>query len=156
VYSPLGKITPHVNLGYQLNGFSALYLNPCRFGGGCGPLASLRLPNSVKYSAGVDIGATKRLTVVADFVGQHYFNAPRVTAAVPAGSANIPGLPAVFSNAPTVGVDTGTVNVDNIALGLKFNPVGRLVISANALIRLDTGGLRPDRFVPLVGLSYRF
>jgi hypothetical protein len=46
--------------------------------------------------------------------------------------------------------------VDNLALGLKIKPIGHLIISANALIRLDDGGLRPNRFVPLVGISYSF
>ena len=165
VFSRLGRITPHANLGYQMNGFSVLYLNPCRFNGGCGPLADLRLPNSLDYSAGADIGIVKKLTLVADFVGQHYFNAPRVTKAVPAGTV-LPFLPianptnstdiATFNNASTVGVNTSSLNIDNLALGLKFNPGGRLIISANALVRLDTGGLRPNRFVPLVGISYRF
>ncbi len=147
VFSRLGKITPHVNLGYQWNGHSDLYLSQG---------ASLRLPDSFDYSAGADIGVAKKVTLVADFVGQHYFNAPRVTKAVPASQANIPGLPDAFSTNLTVGVDTSSINVDNVALGIKFNPAGRLIVSANALIRLDSGGLRPDRFVPLVGLSYRF
>jgi len=149
VYSRLGKITPHANLGYQWNSFSELNRNINNGG-------NLRLPDSLDYSAGADFGVAKKVTLVADFVGQHYFNAPRVTPAVPASSANIPGLPSVFGTAPTVGVATGSINVDNVALGLKLNPVGRLIVSANALVRLDSGGLRPDRFVPLVGVSYRF
>jgi hypothetical protein len=176
VFSRLGRVTPHVNLGYQWNDFSNLYVNPCRFNGACpdagAGLPTLRLPDSLNYSAGADIGIAKRLTFVADFVGQHYFNAPRVTSAVPANSAkpSIPGIPTpnplsissvaafntFFGNAPTVGVATGAINVDNVALGLKWNPAGRLILSANALIRLDSGSLRPDRFVPLVGVSYRF
>src|SRR5208282_3116250 len=97
-------------------------------------------------------------------VGQHYFNSPRVTSQVPASKAGIPGIPipgtsaaiAAFNSAPTVQVATGGVNLDNLALGLKWNPIGKLIVSANALIRLDDGGLRPARFVPLIGLSYRF
>lgn len=149
VYSRVGRVTPHVNFGYQWNSFSDLNRNVN--GGG-----NLRLPDSVDYSAGADIGVVKKVTVVADFVGQHYFNAPRVTPAVPASSANIPGLPSIFANSPTVGVATDGINVNNAAIGLKLNPVGRLILSANALIRLDNGGLRPARFVPLVGISYRF
>jgi hypothetical protein len=171
VFSRLGRVTPHVNVGYQWNDFSNLYINPCKFNGACpaaagGPLPTLRLPDSLDYSVGADIGIVKKLTFVGDFVGQHYFNAPRVTAAVPASTANIPGIPipnpsslpqiAAFNGSNTVGVANGSINVDNVALGLKWNPAGRLIVSANALIRLDSGGLRPDRFVPLVGISYRF
>ena len=149
VYSRVGRITPHVNFGYQWNSFSDLNRNVN--GGG-----DLRLPDSLDYAAGADVGVVKKLTVVGDFVGQHFFNAPKVTPAVPASSANIAGLPSVFANSLTVGVATGSINVDNLAVGLKVNPVGRLIVSANVLIRLDDGGLRPARFVPLAGISYRF
>lgn len=162
VFSRVGRVTPHVNVGYQWNSHSDLYIDT---NGGF-----LRLPDSVDYSAGTDIGIVKKLTFVGDFVGQHFFNAPRVTKAVAAGG-NVPGIPACSSNSngactvtnfpqfsasTTVGVATGSISVDNLALGLKVNPVGRLIVSVNALIRLDTGGLRPDRFVPLAGISYRF
>jgi hypothetical protein len=176
VYSRLGRITPHANLGYQWNDRSNLYINPCHFipttaAGTCqgsGALPTLRLPDSVDYSGGVDIGITKRFTVVADFVGQHYFNSPRVTSPVPASSVTPPisGIPipnpssnsaiTAFNSFPTVQVANSGINLDNLAMGLKWNPLGRLIVSANALIRLDSGSLRPARFVPLLGLSYRF
>jgi hypothetical protein len=181
VLSRAGRITPHVNLGYQWNYFSNLYINPCHFipvgqPGSCAAagtgLATLRLPDSIDYSGGADIGIVKKLTLVADFVGQHYFNSPRVTAPVPVSSVlpslfpSIPGAPipnpnknaaiSAFNNFSTVQVSPGGVNLDNVALGLKWNPAGKLILSANALIRLDNGSLRPARFVPLVGMSYRF
>jgi hypothetical protein len=110
---------------------------------------------------------------VGDFVGQRYFSAPHVTKAAPASGANISGIPTVcsapctpssslatFNNAftgfPTIDINTTSYNVDNVAVGLKVNPIGHLILSANALIRLDDAGLRPARFVPLVGVSYRF
>ena len=178
VYSRLGRITPHANLGYQWNSFSNLYVNPCYESGTCSPthpgtggVPSLKLPPSLDYSAGVDAGITKWLTVVGDFVGQRYFNSPVVIAAAAAGGT-VPFVPncsvaspplactapavAALSSAGTVGVRTGSISVDNVALGLKIKPIGHLIISANALIRLDDGGLRPNRFVPLVGISYSF
>ncbi len=151
-----GRFTPHVNLAYQWNGYSVLRINPCYFAssnpcnGGSG-LPTLRLPDSLNYSAGTDVGIVKKLSLVADLVGQRYFNAPRVTAAAPVAT------PQLNPNSnPSVGVADGSYNLDNLGLGLKLNPFGHLILSANALIRLDTGGLRPARFVPLVGLSYRF
>lgn len=151
-----GSVTPHVNVGYQWNGFSVLRINPCFFAasspcsGGTG-LPTLRLPDSVEYSAGADVGIVRKLSFVADFVGQRFFNAPRVTSAT---AVPTPQLGTATSN--SVGLTNGSYNVDNLGLGLKINPLGRLIISANALIRLDSGGLRPARFVPLVGISYRF
>jgi hypothetical protein len=165
VLSRRGRFTPHLNLGYQWNGYSNLFINPCHFRpttdptncqGGTG-LPTLRLPDSLDYSAGADIGIVKRLTFVGDLVGQHFFNAPRITAA---GPSTLQNLPPAFTNFPqfnnSVGVSNSSYYVDNLGLGLKWNPVAHLILSANALIRLDSGGLRPDRFVPLVGVSYRF
>jgi hypothetical protein len=174
VFSRLGRVTPHVNLGYRWNGFSALYVNPCFFGlsnnpTNCAESANLptnKLPGSIDYSVGVDVGIVRRVTGIADFIGQYYFNDPRVTKPVSASSAGIPNIPignsgndanvAQFNSSPTIGVATQNLAVDDLALGLKWNPAGKLILSANALIRLDDGGLRPNRFVPLVGVSYRF
>lgn len=174
VFSRLGRITPHVNLGYQWNGFSALYVRSCFFGlsndpTNCAERANLptaKLPGSIDYSAGVDVGIVRRVTAIADFIGQYYFNAPRVTKPVSASSAGIPNIPlnnfnhvatvAQFNASPTIGIATQNLAVDNVALGVKWNPAGKLILSANALIRLDDGGLRASRFVPLVGVSYRF
>jgi hypothetical protein len=165
VLSRRGRLTPHANVGYQWNGFSNLYVNPC-FTKPLGSPSScqskysssiptLRLPSDLNYSAGVDIGIVKRLTFVADLLGQHYFNALRVTPAIPASHviANLPS--AVLRAQPTVGVRNGEYDNDNLGLGFKVNPVGHLVVYANVLIRLNQGGLRSD-FVPLVGVSYKF
>jgi hypothetical protein len=170
VFSRTGRITPHANLGYQWNDYSNIYTNPnpCNAQKTCN--GNLRLPPSLDYSAGADIGVGKRLTFVGDFVGQHYFDSPKLTSPVNAGG-NVFGLPncststsgacsnaafAAFTASKTVKLVLGGVNVDNASLGVKFRPFGHLILSANALIRLDNGGLRPDRFVPLVGISYRF
>jgi hypothetical protein len=158
-----GRYTPHVNLGYQWNGFSVLHINSCFFlapgaAGSCNSangtgLPTLRLPDSLDYSAGMDVGLVpKRLSAVIDIVGQRFFNAPRATKA-----GSIPGVTVPNSDfSMSVGVANSSYFADNASIGLKFNPAGHLIVSANALIRLDNAGLRPDRFVPLVGLSYRF
>jgi len=151
-----GRFTPHVNVGYQWNGFSVLRINNCYFAQTClngSGLPTLRLPDDIEYSAGADIGIVKKVSFVADLVGQRFFNAPRVLKATPLSAPNSTYLP---SNATSIGVDNSSYNLDNLGIGLKVNPAGHLIISANALIRLDNNGLRPARFVPLVGLSYRF
>jgi hypothetical protein len=155
-----GRFTPHANLGYQWNGFSLLRVNPCYYQGGCSALGSgiptLRLPDSLDYSGGVDVGLVpKKLSAVADIVGQRFFTAPRVTAP---GPSVLPGvtLPPGSPFATSVNVTNASYFLDNAAVGLKWDPVSHLIISANALIRLDSGGLRPARFVPLGGISYRF
>jgi hypothetical protein len=50
---------------------------------------------------------------------------------------------------------SGSYSVCNLGLGVKANPWKNLLVSANALIKLNDGGLRAT-VVPLVGLSYSF
>jgi len=147
VLSRRGRFQPHVNLGYQWNSFSVLFLN-----GG----VSQRLPDSLDYSGGADIGVNKRLTFVADLVGQHFFDAPRVTAPE-LGSQffNDPNYPTVLSGYSTVAVQKSSFDVDNLGVGFKLNPFGRILVSANVMIKLNDAGLRAN-YVPLVGVSYRF
>jgi hypothetical protein len=162
VYSRLGKrFHPHANFGYQWNSQSVLNL------GANG--TSLRLPDSLVYSAGADYSVLKRLTLVGDFVGQHYFDTTTITRAQLATGANVLGLgPACVGNPPpsncnalngavsTVGVkDHSAFDEDNLAVGIKLNPFGKLVLSANVLIKLNDAGLRAN-YVPLVGISYKF
>jgi len=156
-----GRITPHANIGYQWNGFSVLRQNPA---GG-----NLRLPDTLDYSAGADIGLIKRkLSVVADFVGQYFFSAPRILPAAdvaPSGTNCVTGVclpdtslitgPLQGSSLKSIGIGTGSYPVNNMSVGFKFSPKGNLIISANALLKLNDAGLR-SKFVPLVGISYRF
>jgi hypothetical protein len=158
VYSRLGKrFHPHANFGYQWNSQSVLNLDANG--------VSLRLPDSLTYSAGVDYSVLRRLTLVADFVGQHYFDTTTITRAQVATRTNVLGLgpacPNVNCNAlngtvSTVGVKNhSALDEDNLAVGIKLNPIGKVVVSANVLIKLNDAGLRAN-YVPLVGISYKF
>jgi hypothetical protein len=168
-----GAWTPHINVGYQWNGFSVLRINPCYTEGTCTQnstaIPTLRLPDSLDYSAGLDVGilrGRRKVSLVADLVGQRYFNAPRIVspAKVPSCPINTNGASICLAANPqlgsvqpsTVAIGESSYSLDNFSIGIKFNPAGNLILSANALIRLDSGGLRPARVVPLAGISYRF
>ena len=143
-----GRVTPHVNVGYQWNGFSVLRLNPA---GG-----DLRLPDILDYSAGADVGIVKRkLSFVADFVAQHYFNAPRITPAAAVTGLRPDSTPIQGAEIKSIGVANSSYDVDNMSVGIKWSPKGNLIVSANALLKLNDAGLR-SKFVPLAGISYRF
>jgi len=129
-----GRVAPHVNIGYQWNGDSDI--------AGPNPGTSGKLPDSLFYNGGFDVRATKRFTIAADFLGERIFDAKRV-------------LPVVAAGQPSVAIVQGSFNTGKGALGVKFNPVGNLLISANVLTRFDHNGLR-SRPVPLVGMSYTF
>jgi hypothetical protein len=174
VFSRTGRVTPHVNFGYQWNSFSDLYPNPNGTG-------NLRLPDSLQYSSGVDVGVTKRLTVVGDWIGQFVIDGPRVllgTQQIVGSTGQTPnnGLPVpppippqcnsqwfcqtiqskIDPNSNTKRFLTESYGMNNIAVGIKINVFrGRLLLTGNALIALDDGGLR-SKVVPLVGISYRW
>jgi hypothetical protein len=134
-----GRVAPHLNLGYQWNGNSVLARNSAG--------NDQQLPGYFLYDFGADIRAAERLTLVADFLGQEFFNASRITSPI---MQTIPNRGLSF---PGVEQETGSYSADNLAVGLKVNPWGRLLVTGNVLIRLNSGGLRSN-VVPLVGLSY--
>ena len=141
VVSRTGKIAPHLNLGYQWNGTSFLATNKAG--------VEQNLPGFFFYSGGVDVGIAKRVTVVADLVGQRFFNAPQITSPT---TLSIPGRSGQFTSVEPI---TGSYSADSLAFGTKVNPIGHLLITANVLVKVDNGGLRA-KAVPMAGLSYSF
>jgi hypothetical protein len=140
-WSRKGKISPHVNLGYQWNGNSVLARNSAG--------QEQQLPTYFMYYFGADIGATKRLTIIADFLGEEFFNAPRVSSPT---QVTIPNRGLSF---PSIEPFNGSYAANNLAIGAKVNPWNHLLITGNLSIRLNNGGLRAN-VVPLIGASYTF
>jgi hypothetical protein len=100
---------------------------------------------------GADIGVTKRITLLADLVGQRFFEAPQVS--IPTNvSAQVDNVFRPFS---TILMENGSYSVNNLGVGVKANVWKRLLVSGNVSIKLDDGGVRAT-VVPLVGISYTF
>jgi len=137
VSQQIGSVSPHVDLGYQWNGKSALEGNVVT-----GVKATL--PRALDYAAGADIGLTSKMTLALDLLGQ------RVTADRVLGRTYIAANGQTF---PTIGFERSGYNVLSGSTGIKINPGGRFVIAVNALFRLNHTGLR-SKVVPLIGLSY--
>ena len=161
-FSASKRFSPHVNLGYQWNGSSILAGNVT----GTtvseineqavihnGPAISSPLPSQYFYSVGADYGATKRLTLNFDYLGQVLVHAPRVfsstitTADIPGGTGALT-LPTITSGKDTIGLNSG-------AVGLKFNVHDQFLVTADLLFRMDNRGLRQD-VTPLLAVSYAF
>ena len=143
-FSRTGRISPHLNFGYQWNSFSALFPNPN--GGG-----NLRLPDSITYAAGADVRVVKKLTFAADLIGTRFFDAPRVRPT----TTGIPDASGQPVQTPDLASYKDSYDANELALGVKINPVGKLVIYGNVLLKLDDPGLRA-KYIPLVGVSYKF
>ena len=149
IFSYAGRVAPHANIGYQINGNSIL-------GGDITTFTRGHLPNILNYSFGFDGGVSSGVSVAFDYLGQTLFNergavATTYTAATP---CSICSAPSVIS---TTNITSISENIDqsSISLGGKVNPVGRLLVVANILVRVNHAGLhyKPS---PMIGLSYSF
>jgi outer membrane putative beta-barrel porin/alpha-amylase len=145
-YSRTGRVAPHGTFGYQRNGDSVLAGDPTGTATST-KIVKAHLPDILTYNAGVDAGINRRLTVSADFIGQSLLSAARIRATTFTDFAG--------NILPTISASTGTVNQESISAGVKISPVGKLLVTANVLFRLNEAGLT-SKPTPLIGFSYTF
>lgn len=138
-----GKLAPHLNLMYQWNSRSSLNTDVAGH--------EQNLPGYFGYTVGADIGVKPWFTFIADLIGQHYFNAPRITTSRSI-SEPVNGVPMPFTTINSLQAD---YDLENLALGIKLNPWRKLLLIGNATTTLNNGGLRAT-VVPMVGASYSF
>lgn len=157
------RLSPHANFGFQWNGQSILagdvtgtVVDENSSGQVTiqnGKAISHNLPREVLYSFGADYGASRRLTLAADYLGQTIFDAPGIaldtyiTNNIPGGTGPIP--------MPTIKSVIGYEYLNTASLGFKYELLDNLLLTANFLIKLDNNGLRQN-VTPLIGLSYAF
>ena len=141
-YSYSGRISPHVSAGFQGNGDSVLAGDITTQ-----PATKGHLPDIFTYSAGVDAGIVRRLSVSFDFLGQSIRDAAKIS------SSTFTDL--VGDTHTNITTSTGTVNQASIAGGFKANLVGQLLFTANVLYQVNHAGLH-SKPIPLAGLSYTF
>ena len=138
-----GRVSPHVNLGFQYNGDSLL-------AGDLNTASTGKLPNEFFYSGGVDVAARRRLTLVADVVGTRLSSAIRIrqSAFVDINGVSLSGIPQTT-------VYRDPVNMIDISTGVKYKPWGNLLLTANVAFKANDSGLRA-KVIPLGGISYSF
>ena len=134
------RISPHATFGYQRNGDSIL-------AGDISTDTKAHLPDVITYTAGVDAGVTKRLSLSSDFIGQSLLSAKKIV-----GTTFTDFAGNVHSDLTST---TATLNQAYISVGGKVNPFGRLLIIGNVLFQVNNEGLH-SKPVPLAGLSYTF
>jgi hypothetical protein len=155
VYSRRSRISPNLQVGYEVNGSSVV-------AGDVLTGNKQKLPSALTYAGGADVWLTKWLTAAFDLTGQQVFQAQRMTITTfqELGGCKNPNCdPNDGFNAPNPDPNltkmTGSYNLTNASVGAKVRPVAGLVITLNAEIKLNDGGLR-SRFTPLVGVGYTF
>jgi len=173
VFSYAARVSPHVNVGYEVNGYSVL-AGDINQPTSTTPSSLTKgyLPNQFLYSAGADVVLVKkRLAGTFDLIGQRVLNSQRSTVATQSflGACGPPGLspvdtnnsnnyctsPAAKVSQPSLTQTRGSFNITNASLGAKVRVSDKFVFFGNVLIKLDDGGLRA-KVVPLVGASFSF
>lgn len=142
VYSYLGKLSPHAKFGYEWNTKTELN-NPTGASGG-----NKTLPGGMQYDFGADWAMSRKVTLAADILGSQFLNTPELLE----GTVTVSG---VTTPLPASGSGITSYTINNGSVGVKLNPVGNLVLSANGLFQLKNTGLR-SRPTPLLGVSYKF
>jgi hypothetical protein len=154
----------HVNIGY-----TAAHGNVTGTVANLGPAP---LPDELNYSGGVELVAGPRFTVIGDIVGRTLRGAGRLDLTSKKfeyndPSLNILGLPGPGCGGFIGGFTCASASFDefnprpgNLTLllgtgGVKFNPVGNLLISASVLFPLTNAGLR-SHVTTVIGLDYAF
>jgi hypothetical protein len=135
-----GKISPHFNVAYQLNGNSELVTDSAG--------KAAKLPDRLLYSGGADWGVAKRLTFAVDVLEQRVFSGQRATES----AVQIPQSAFEVNSVQTI---QSSYNRTDGSVGFKLKPAGNLILTTNLLVKLDRNGLR-QRLAPLMGLSLTF
>lgn len=146
-----GKVAPHLNIGYQINGKSVL-------AGDISEGTKGHLPNNLFYTVGADVGVNRRLTLAFDLLGQRVFNATSVLLDQPfTASAAEQAEPGVTAQSSYQQITNRQIsfNVISGSAGFKAQLGNKTLLTTNLLFGLNNNGLHA-RVVPLVGLSYTF
>ena len=106
-----------------------------------------QLLHQFQYSAGIEVAAAPKLTILADFLGQKILGAgPIDLGAVPV----VPGSGA--TSAQSLVFLDGSINKIVFIPGMKVNLIGKMVLSLNAIVTLKNHGLH-SKITPVAGLN---
>jgi hypothetical protein len=92
VFSYKARVSPHAEVGYEVNGGSTLAGNNL-VPSGSATVAKGSLPNRFLYIVGADVVITKRLTGAFDIYGQRLFSAPEFVSQPYKDYGNCSGAP---------------------------------------------------------------
>jgi hypothetical protein len=146
-----GRFSPHLNVGYAIAGGEV---------GSVGLLSQLaandELPDEFTYASGIEYTASPRLTLLGDVVGRTLRRAGRLELAnkpfqyVAEGTSNV--QTASFEEFEP---RSGSLNLLLGAVGIKYSPVGTVLLSGNVLFPLTDAGLR-SRITTVIGIDVVF
>jgi hypothetical protein len=158
--SERGRFGQHVNIGYTMAGG--------RVGGAFAGLTSAPLPDEINYSGGLEFVATRRLTVIGDFVArtlrgagrldlvskQFEYNEPTILSGIAGpGCGGFAGFTCKTASFNEFNPRAGDLRLLLGTAGVKYNLAGNLLVSASVLFPLTNAGLRSHATL-MVGMDY--
>lgn len=138
-----GRLAPRASLGYT---FSR--------GGGT---ATGDLPNELNYTVGFDAAVHRRVTLSGDLLGRTLWNSQRLVEGEKAYLYHAGRFDTAVHQALKSDFSTQEANLNILlgSVGIKINPVGRLLVVGNLLFSVGKNGLQ-DKITPVFGLDYTF
>lgn len=142
----VGRIRPHANGGFEY------------WSGGVDVVTNFdRIPSivtarhQVQYSAGVEIEADPKLTLIVDVLGRHILGAGRI------GFESRPPTVPIFGVTSLESAVALPEGIQKLTLvpGLKLNLKGTFLLALNALVALRDDGLHA-RVTPVIGIDLTF
>lgn len=136
--SMVGRLSPHLNLGYTISGTSSSVDDP--------DSTVIAPPEEINYAGGADVALSLRTTVAVDVVGRTLRRVGTLTHG-----------PTVFGpDFPEFQFNSGTnQNLLVGSVGLKVNPFANMLVTANVLFPLSKRGLT-DNLTWMAGIDYSF
>lgn len=134
-----GRFAPHFNVGYTASGESDV----------------VNLADEFVYKFGAEFEAAPTVTINVDFLGRSLRDVGRLELSnVTHNYFNQQGVPGSTTLQEYVS-RSGSLNVNDLAVGAKFNVAGNLLLNANVLVALNDSGVRA-RVTPVFGFDYTF
>jgi hypothetical protein len=145
----VGRVTPHVNLGYTFGGDGMRFGADNRWEGSVGdPELIERQPSEeFNYTFGADAAATPRITIDGDVIGRVVKNSAALT---PYDSGADSG-----DRVRSLVVTPGTVHLLLCAMGVKVNLGGSWLATGTILFPLNDNGIKPA-LTPVIGFERSF
>lgn len=136
VYSHGGRVSPHGNVGFEV--WSQAVALTSR--------GDVKVKDQIVYAFGLEAQATPRVTVLLDVIGKRQLKGGRLAyRTVGLGGGTIDLLQPV----------AGGVDVISAAPGMKWNVGGNVLLTANALLAMTSGGFRSN-VIPAFGFDWTF
>ena len=137
-----GRFSPRANLGYTFSSGGSDFTGD--------------LPDEVNYTVGFDLVPHSRVTIMADLVGRTLLDTERLVENQRTFQYVLRTDPTIRETTrPELGTREGNLTLLLGSVGVKVNPVGRLLLTGNLLFSIGDGGLQDD-ITPVFGIDYTF